>query len=1001
MKTVETRNSNLRKNALAFLLIFFALGAEAQQLPFITWNTAEGLAQSQVRCLHQDHLGYLWIGTLGGVSRFNGRDFDNFSRKDGLHGNQVNCIAEVGDTAIVFGSLGGITFYDGHQFKSVRFPAEIGNAQVNDFYADKTALWIATERGILVYKDSLQIALDAGILDDPHVKRIFEQDGNQFIVTKSSTYQLSPDSLFKIIDQSQVNGVVMDGAPDGKGGIYLATVGQGLLHFKGGVKTQWLPEDGLISENITGVSVGQNQELLIKSRDGFMRISADGRMDTFRENDGLSTADVRALVQDREGDIWIGTNGAGISKFSGDGVVHFSSKDGMSGNIVMSILEENDSTLWYSTYDNGITRISGTTTSTFGIEDGLRSTRVWCSEIDTSGAIWFGTSGGLSRFDQGEFVTYGKESGLPHKQIISLLSESNGTLWVGTARGLVRYMPETNKFIRVEPIPALKIRSILRGEDGVLWLATTNGIYAFDGIEIIHFSEAEGLPDNSVFCLARDQDNHVWAGTESGLCRINSDKTITPVELEGGFGANHINFILMDDDAAWLGTNDGLFYSSNILVDLPSWRHLGKHDGVIYLETNQNSAFISENKLRFGTSEALTRIDLDLFRKSSENEQLNIHLSELRINLEAPDWDKLKVQNHQYGTWPQNLTVPYTDNHFTFFFDALNLHHPERIRYQYMLKGIDEEWEPITETNFATYSQLPYQDYTFMVRAVDETGQTSDPATIDFTVENPFWLSWWFIALEVIAVGALIWFIFNHRRKLLIEKLEKEKLEFKSRMLSLEQQTLNSSMNRHFIFNALNSIQYYINRQDRLSANRYLSSFAKLIRKNLDSSQVNFTSLREEVERLELYLELEHMRFKDKFDYAINIEDNVDQESIKVPAMLLQPFLENSIWHGILPMEHPGHIAVNIGMQGSDVVAFTITDNGIGIETSQKNKMDSEDHISQGMNITSGRIELIRKMTGKNVELIGPYEIKNAEQVVQGTQVKIILPADFQGVFTN
>jgi len=146
---------------------------------------------------------------------------------------------------------------------------------------------------------------------------------------------------------------------------------------------------------------------------------------------------------------------------------------------------------------------------------------------------------------------------------------------------------------------------------------------------------------------------------------------------------------------------------------------------------------------------------------------------------------------------------------------------------------------------------------------------------------------------------------------------------------------------------------------------------------------------------------LEHMRFKDKFDYAINIEDNVDQESIKVPAMLLQPFLENSIWHGILPMEHPGHIAVNISMQGNDVVAFTITDNGIGIETSQKNKMTSEDHISQGMNITSGRIELIRKMTGKNVELIGPYEVKNAEQVVQGTQVKIILPADFQGVFTN
>lgn len=990
------------KATIPFLgLLFLCFSMQAQQLPFIEWNTAEGLAQSQVRCLHQDHLGYLWVGTLGGVSRFNGREFDNFSRKDGLYGNQVNCISEVGDSTIVFGSLGGITFYDGRNFKSVSFPKEIGNAQVNDFYAEKNTLWIATERGILVYKDSLQVALDASLLDDAHVKRIFEQNDIHYVVTKSSTYQLTKDTMFNLIDQSQINAVVMDGAPDGEGGVYLATVGKGLLHYKDGKQTQWSVEEGLVSENITGVSVGTDGGLLIKSRDGFSRMNPEGKITSFTESDGLQTADIRAILQGIEGDIWIGSNGAGIAKYCGDGVTHFNSNDGLNGNIVMSILQENDSTFWYSTYDNGITRKSGSESEYYGTESGLKSTRVWCSEKDTSGNFWFGTSGGLSKMVGQEFVTYGKSAGLPHKQVISLLSEDDGKLWVGTARGLVRYMPETDRFVQIEFIPSVKVRSILRGESGALWIATSKGVYSFDGSNTIYFDESKGLPDNSVFCLELGPDNNLWVGTESGLCKITANNEIERLELEGGFGANHINFIQPEGEGMWLGTNDGLFYSANATVDIPTWRHIGKHDGLIYLETNQNATLIANDALLFGTSEALTRIDLSFFRRSSAKEQLKIHLAEVRINLEKPDWNKLKISNHRYGSWPEELNVPHTDNHFTFFFNGLNLHHPERIRYQYQLVGLDDDWEPLTETNFATYSQLPYKDYTFQVRAVDEMGQRSEPTLLNFTVRSPFWLSWWFIALEVIAVLAIAWFIFTRRRRALIEKLEKERLEYKTKMLSLEQQTLNSSMNRHFIFNALNSIQYYINRQDRLSANRYLSSFAKLIRKNLDSSQVNFTSLREEVERLELYLGLEHMRFKDKFNYDISIQEDVDQESIKVPAMLLQPFLENSIWHGILPMEHPGHINVDIAMQGTDVVAFTITDNGIGIDTSRKNKMASEDHISQGMSITSGRIELIKKMTGKNVELIGPYEVKDADQHVKGTQVRIILPSNLQGVYTN
>jgi LytS/YehU family sensor histidine kinase len=276
----------------------------------------------------------------------------------------------------------------------------------------------------------------------------------------------------------------------------------------------------------------------------------------------------------------------------------------------------------------------------------------------------------------------------------------------------------------------------------------------------------------------------------------------------------------------------------------------------------------------------------------------------------------------------------------------------------------------------------------------------SEVLSYPFTVRPPFWLSWWFILLEIAAISAIVSAIVASRRKITLARYQKEQFELRSRMLSLEQQSLNSSMNRHFIFNALNSIQYYINRQDKLSANRYLSDFARLIRKNLDSSQENLTPLREEIERLELYMKLEHMRFKDKFDYHIHIDPSLDLDTIKVPAMLLQPFLENSIWHGLLPKDSLGKVEVDISKINGHL-EFTIRDNGIGIENSLKNKTGTDNHISKGMQITNGRIDLIRKMTGETIELLGPYQLHDEFNQPSGTEVKIVLPVNFHELFPN
>ncbi|MFN3874290.1 MAG: sensor histidine kinase, partial [Flavobacteriales bacterium] len=221
-----------------------------------------------------------------------------------------------------------------------------------------------------------------------------------------------------------------------------------------------------------------------------------------------------------------------------------------------------------------------------------------------------------------------------------------------------------------------------------------------------------------------------------------------------------------------------------------------------------------------------------------------------------------------------------------------------------------------------------------------------------------------------------------------------------SRMLQLEQQALNANMNRHFVFNALNSIQFHINRQDRATASRYLTSFAKLIRRNLDASQSDTTTLAEELERLRLYLELEHMRFKDKFRYTIAIDPAVDAAHVRLPAMMLQPYVENSIWHGILPKEGQGHVSVTATPgPGAGRVTVRIEDDGVGLERSMKAKRGVDgDHISRGIDITKGRADVLRRLNLSDIRIEGPKERPALNgQRPEGTLVIIELPVQHVG----
>ena len=215
------------------------------------------------------------------------------------------------------------------------------------------------------------------------------------------------------------------------------------------------------------------------------------------------------------------------------------------------------------------------------------------------------------------------------------------------------------------------------------------------------------------------------------------------------------------------------------------------------------------------------------------------------------------------------------------------------------------------------------------------------------------------------------------------KKKDDEILLNKSKIIALEQQALQAMMNPHFIFNVMNSIQYFINTQDKSKANQLLTGFARLIRKNMEIVNKSNITLSEEIDYLKLYLQLENLRFGEKLNYKLTVDDDLETEEIIIPSMIIQPYIENAIWHGIMPKDVLGHIEINIS-QERNLLKIIIKDDGVGIDNSLKMKNDG--YISRGMSITKERINLINQLSGNEMN------IKINQRLEGGTIVQIIIP---------
>lgn len=763
---------------------------------------------------------------------------------------------------------------------------------------------------------------------------------------------------------------------DRAGHLWIATE-KGVNRFTG--RTFERVPDSLLPDSIRAALFATPRPLTLTDREGHLWQGTENGVFHTRP-DGQRKAipeipyPIRSCLRDHEGNLWFGTEGGGVCEVTEGVFSTYSVDNGLTSNIVKSFLED-DSGIWMATSDKGVNRPVGKGFSPFTEANGLGGNDICYSMCDSKGRFWFASyTSGVTCLDHGKTTRYTTKDGLPGNTVFSLAQIDN-EIWMGTDKGIGIVVPGKPG---IRPLmPGQQAYCMLARDNREVWIGTPEGVFTLvDGILTNRKPSIR-----NVFTIVEDARKRLWFATANGLLLYDGTRfsTFSPgLQL----AANTIVSMVFDTRGRlWLGTEHGAYRLDVPTLDATGeavFEHFGTTDGLPSLECNANAAYRDrEGNVWLGTIEGAVKVHATLGTRAGLSLPI-VHLTGVRL----PD---------ERDTLSPGLHLSHDYNRLKFEFTGISFRNPGGVQYAFRLEGLDTAWT-ITYDRSATYANLPPGKYGFRVRARHEGGAWSQPANFAFVIEPPFWRTWWFLLLMTALAGLTGWAVYAFIRHRMAQRRREEQLTYRAERLHLEHQALYAMMNPHFTFNALQSIQYYIHRQDRIAANKFLSNFAKLMRKNLDSINNEYITLAEEIERLELYLSLEKMRFQDKFEFHIDVDDDLRTHDLKVPPMILQPYVENSIKHGIMSLEEGGEITVSIAERDEDHLLVGIRDNGIGI-TASKSRRDNRpsDHVSRGMKITEDRLALFATVTGKEYSL-SIREVWNDDGTSAGTLVEMVLP---------
>ena len=958
---------------LLFLGLFtgLCLRAPAQEYSYVNYTVNDGLAGSTVYGMVRDKDGFLWFGTETGLSRYDGSHFKNFYISDGLPDNEIiKLFVDSRNRVWIVPFKNSLCYY---------FNGKIHNQQNDSLLSRLTIHGEVFSVSEDVHGDLIIAELRAIDILSPTGK-----------ITTIDTYKGRPFTLVQAGLTEKGEGQMILSM---RAGNPLVTVAHDALVQTGHIEAEgennftstYLGPELMIYEDrdsLTFLYKGESRAIKMPAPKGFLHISRiDDSSLTLNAYTSTYLYNIRqrkivdsflpgqmtsGVLEDPEGGLWFSTLGGGIHRLVARDVTRYSFREGSTVFPVFSILRAGNTL--YAGSDRFYLwsrRDEEKDFSSRKIDDRFSRGRITTIEELNGKEVIAGTDAGVFAIS----TQNGRSRLLWHRGSVKGLQLIGDTTVLEFSGTDVHRMRLKTGTLSGAPVWATRATcGRLLGDR--CYIGTLTGLYA---ISPGKRSNPEELLKDRISAVAAAADGSLWAGTfGEGLVLLKNGRTVRRFTVDDGLTSNICKCLFVAGSSLWIGTDKGL----NKLTPADTGYTITPFTAVQGLGSEAiNAVYVNGGKVYAGTPDGMTVFPEDRHFRPSE---CKLRITGLRISGNA---------------WPldtAHFKLPYNDNDLQVEYAGISYQGGSAIRYRYRLLGIDDRWGT-TDQTFLHYPSLPPGEYELQLLAVTPTGAIASTLQLPFSIDQPWWEWIWVRMLFILAIGGAIWLLFQRRIKA-IQRKEAEKTWTVARMAELEQMALRSRMNPHFIFNSLNSIQLFVLEKDIRGANEYITHFSRLIRQTLDISARPEISLQDEVNYLSTYLELEKQRFEEAFDYDIFVDGAIDRQSQMIPSMILQPFVENAILHGIAHREdRQGLIRVSIRSDGKYLIC-TVEDNGVGRErAAQLKRREPNPYPSMGMEMTARRIDILNRTMKEPIDTVIEDITKEGDRG-EGTRVIVRFP---------
>ncbi len=564
-------------------------------------------------------------------------------------------------------------------------------------------------------------------------------------------------------------------------------------------------------------------------------------------------------------------------------------------------------------------------------------------------------------------------------------------LWIGSLdHGLFQFDLETHKiehyslvFNTVNNSSAYTwINELFEDSKQRIWIRLGRSFAVYNKINqsFSHFpiEEHSNRTFRYIRNFAEDNRGSIWISSEDqGIGRVGeeiAEGIVQHLNVEDGLSSNNISQIAFSPAGRlWVLTDLGIdtFDPESGMLRKTSWN--------IGIPKSSHLLFLQEDQVAITWNLGGVAI-------------FNVNLLQAEHKPPRPYLTNVRVRDQSVlsGTAVEGKDISFQTrrDYLSFEYSALGFINPKEFAYK--LEGVDQDWVQTSQRRTVTYSNLKPGQYILLLKARNAGRHWSEDQQISFELLPQWWETLWFRGLILWLIG-LITYLLYRWRLYTVRQRDRIKSDFQQRLNEVEMQALRSQMNPHFLFNSLNSIQHFIIKNQPKEAVDYLNRFSRLVRLILQHSRAKLVTLKEELDALRLYLDLENLRFKNKFSYEIVIDEDINQNDIEIPPMLIQPFVENAIWHGLLHKTEPGKITIKI-MQRGEHLTCMVEDDGIGRAASGTIRAKSNQHRkSMGMSITQNRLDIINhEQRGRAAVDIKDLWYEDGRS--KGTRVEITLP---------